>query len=127
MMPIIERDKILVVFGENAQTQDNSTDRSQDQQVSDRETHVSLLVKQWAQHGWPTRMQCPTGSHGRRRGSRRQTALREYQFTKCRVVAERPRRFGMDAELCGRALLGVRDFATNGRLLRVPDDLASTI
>lgn len=33
-------------------------------------------------------------------------AVHEFQFTKCWIVDPRPRRFGMDAELCGCAVLG---------------------
>jgi len=33
-------------------------------------------------------------------------AVHVVQFTKCRSVAARSRRFGMDAELCGCAVLG---------------------
>lgn len=48
----------------------------------------------------------PTGSHSRRRWLRRETDVHGIQFTKCWVAAEKSRRFGMDAELCGWCVAG---------------------
>jgi len=55
--------------------------------------------------GKHVRLSPTTDSHSRRRRLRHQTAVHEFQFTKCWAVALQARRFGMDAELCGCALL----------------------
>ena len=51
----------------------------------------------------------PTGSHSRRCGLRQETAVSDIQSTRCLIVALRFRRFGMDTELCGCALLGGKE------------------
>ena len=57
---------------------------------------------------WPT-LRTPNGTHARRRRLRHQTAVHEVQFTRCRTAAQRSRRFGMDAELCGLCVVGRRE------------------
>jgi hypothetical protein len=48
----------------------------------------------------------PTGSHSRRRVLQHQTGRAWIQFTRSSIANHSSRRFGMDAELCGCAVLG---------------------